>query len=127
MEKLFDKFMDELDEFIKATGLNEYEICNDAFYNHASCECVYGGSEPYFDTANEQWYPGEPADYLVTGYKAYLSDIVQAVVEAFAEHYCVYKSAELVDMVYENISDIFQDALLDEDAFEAKAIDNYHI
>ena len=127
MEKLFDRFMEEYEEFVKATGLNEYEICNDSFYTHADCECVYKGSEPYFDTAMGQWYPGEPADYLVTGYKAYRSEIVQAVAEAFAEHYCVYKSAELIGLIDENLSDIFQNALLDADAFEAKAIDQYHI
>lgn len=125
MIKLFDKFMEEIEEFLKATGLDEHEICTEAFNEHAHCECIYKGSKPYFDTTMEQWYPGEGAEYEVTGYDAYRSTIVQTVAEAFAEHYCVYKSAELVKLVDINIDDIFQDALLDEDAFEAKAIDNY--
>lgn len=125
MEKLFDKFMEEIEEFIKATGLNEHEICNDAFNEYAMCECTYEGSDAYFDTSMEQWYPGEGPEYKVTGYKSYLSTIVQTVAEAFAEHYCVYKSAELVNLVYENIGEIFQDALLDEEAFEEKAIARY--
>lgn len=125
MEKLFNKFLEEIEEFMMATGLNEHEICNDAFDENALCECTYEGSDDYFDISMGQWYPGDAPEYEVTGYNAYLSTIVQAVADAFADHYCVYKSAELVDMVYENISDIFQDALLDEDAFEEKAIDRH--
>ena len=126
MEKLFNKFLEEIEDFMMATGLNEHEICNDAFNENALCECIYEGSDDYFDTNMGQWYPGDAPEYEVTGYNAYLSTIVQTVADAFADYYCVYKSAELVDMIYENISDIFQDALLDEDAFEEKAIDNYH-
>ena len=127
MEKLFNKFLEEIEDFMMATGLNEHEICNDAFNENALCECTYEGSDDYYDTNMGQWYPGDAPEYEVTGYNAYLSTIVQTVADAFADYYCVYKSAELVDMIYENISDIFQDALLDEDAFEEKAIDNYHM
>lgn len=125
MENLFDKFMEEIEDFMKATGLNECEICNDAFDEHAMCECVHEGSEDYFDTSMEQWYPGDSAEYKVTGYNTYLSTIVQTVADAFADHYGVYKSTELVGLMYENINEIFQNALLDEDAFEEKAIERY--
>ena len=125
MEKLFDKFMEEIEKFLADTGLNEHEICNDAFNENALCECTYEGSDDYFDTSMGQWYPGDAPEFDVSGYNAYLSTIVQTVADAFADYYCVFKSAELINLVYENIDEIFQDALLDEDAFEEKAIERY--
>ena len=126
MEKLFEKFMEDVDGFLSNMGLNEREICNDAFDAHARCECIFGGTEDYFDPAMEQWYPGEAPVYRVWGYEGYISDIAIRVAEAFAEHYFVHVSGKLIRLVRENLSDIFQDALLDEDAFRARAIDSYY-
>lgn len=125
MENLFDKFLDEIETFIVATGLDEKEICNDAFNENAMCECTYRGSGDYFDTRMGQWYPGDAPEYEVTGYKDYMDTIIQTVADAFASYYDVPMSNDIINFIRENITDIFQDALLDEDAFEEKAIENF--
>ena len=126
MMNLFDKFMEEYEEFVKATGLDEKAICNDAFENNADCECTYEGSDDYFDTRMMQWYPGDGPEFEVTGFDNYINEIVNAIAEAFTAYYNVPTSDELIALIRENLCDIFQDELLDECGFEERAIDKHY-
>ena len=126
MKKLFERFMNNMEELKVAMDMNEEEICNRAFDLYAEVVCVSEGSCDYFDVSMGQWYPGEPPEYEVYGYGDYVNDIVATVAIMIAEYYDVtYATGKLFDLVREHITEIFPDEFLSETDFIDMALSEY--
>lgn len=125
MTRIIERFLDELDNGLNIEDL-EKEICNEAFDNNAQCECVYAGSDDYFDTSMGQWYPGDGAEYEVEGYNDYINEIVDTLAIFIADRYGVVADDELKANVKANLTDIFQNCVLNDSDFEDKAIEEYN-
>lgn len=127
MTTLFEKFVEEIETVVTedfAEAANE--ICEESFYNNAECYCLYDGSDDCYDSGAEQWYPGDDAEYEVSGYDEYLDEVADGIADLICGYYGVDLSNELVKDIRDNISSLTGEIdVLDFDAFREKAIEHF--